>query len=476
MREGASKASRRPICVFPKIMTAIGRWLIDRINAIELTGSVTHLKLWTVPPLPGRHFDFRENPRRPAAGRRLIAETRDVTSPLLQTYARADIEFEKGEGAWLVTRSGERYLDFGAGIAVNALGHCHPHLVEALTEQAGKLWHTSNLVRIPEGERLAQRLVDATFADNVFFTNSGAEALECAIKMARRYHSSKGQPERFHIVTFEGAFHGRTLATIAAGGQKKYLEGFGPKVEGFDQVAFGDWAALEAVVGPQTGAILIEPIQGEGGIRAVEPEALRRLRRFCDERGLLLILDEVQSGVGRTGKLFAHEWAGITPDIMAVAKGIGGGFPMGACLATAEAASGMTYGVHGTTFGGNPLAMAVGNAVLDVVLAPGFLDQVAQTGLLLKQRLAALKDRHPGVIAEVRGEGLMLGLKLTVPNTEFVDAARANRLVVIGAGDNVVRLLPPLTIGEAEVREALERLEATAAAVEAARSAEKGAA
>ncbi|MFO7308800.1 MAG: aspartate aminotransferase family protein [Pseudomonadota bacterium] len=398
-----------------------------------------------------------------------------MTSPLLQTYARADIEFEKGEGAWLVTRSGERYLDFGAGIAVNALGHCHPHLVEALTTQAGKLWHTSNLVRIPEGERLAQRLVDATFADSVFFTNSGAEALECAIKMARRYHFAKGQPERFHIVTFEGAFHGRTLATIAAGGQKKYLEGFGPKVQGFDQVALGDWEALEAVVGPQTGAILVEPIQGEGGIRTVAPEVLRRLRKFCDERGLLLILDEVQSGVGRTGKFFAHEWSGITPDIMAVAKGIGGGFPMGACLATAEAAIGMTVGVHGTTFGGNPLAMAVGNAVLDVVLAPGFLEEVARTGLLLKQRLAALKDRHPGIITEVRGEGLMLGLKLGVPNTEFVDEARANRLIVIGAGDNVVRLLPPLIIGEAEVSEALERLEATVAALEA-RASAKGAA
>jgi len=350
-----------------------------------------------------------------------------------------------------------------------------PHLVEALTTQAGKLWHTSNLVRIPEGERLAQRLVDATFADSVFFTNSGAEALECAIKMARRYHFAKGQPERFHIVTFEGAFHGRTLATIAAGGQKKYLEGFGPKVQGFDQVALGDWEALEAVVGPQTGAILVEPIQGEGGIRTVAPEVLRRLRKFCDERGLLLVLDEVQSGVGRTGKFFAHEWSGITPDIMAVAKGIGGGFPMGACLATAEAASGMTVGVHGTTFGGNPLAMAVGNAVLDVVLAPGFLEEVARTGLLLKQRLAALKDRHPGIITEVRGEGLMLGLKLGVPNTEFVDEARANRLIVIGAGDNVVRLLPPLIIGEAEVSEALERLEATVAALEA-RASAKGAA
>src|SRR5829696_5039816 len=308
-----------------------------------------------------------------------------VSSPLLPIYARADLAFERGEGAWLMTPDGERYLDFGAGIAVNALGHAHPHLVKALTEQASKIWHSSNLFQIPEGERLAQRLVDSTFADFVFFTNSGAEANEAAIKMARRYHYVNGNPERFHIVTFEGAFHGRTLGTIAAGGQAKYLEGFGPKVQGFDQVPPEDLEALKAVIGPHTAALMIEPIQGEGGVRSVSNAFLRELRALCDSQGLLLIFDEIQTGVGRTGKLFAYEWTGVTPDIMAVAKGIGGGFPMGACLATAEAAKGMTVGTHGTTFGGNPLAMAVGNAVLDVVLAPGFLDHVRQVGLALRQ-------------------------------------------------------------------------------------------
>jgi acetylornithine/N-succinyldiaminopimelate aminotransferase len=322
-----------------------------------------------------------------------------VTSPLLGTYARADVAFERGEGAWLVAQDGQRYLDFGGGIAVNALGHAHPHLVEALIEQAKKVWHVSNLYQIPEGERLAQRLVENTFADLVFFSNSGAEANEAAIKMARRYHAAQGQPERFRILTFEGAFHGRTLATIAAGGQKKYLEGFGPKVEGFDQVPFGDHEAMRAAITPETAAIMVEPIQGEGGIRPVPHQCLRGLRDLCDETGMLLIFDEVQTGVGRTGRFFAHEWSGMAPDIMAVAKGIGGGFPMGACLATARAASGITPGSHGTTFGGNPLAMAVGNAVLDVVLAPGFLDHVAQMGLLFQQRLAELKDRHPAAKA-----------------------------------------------------------------------------
>ena len=390
-----------------------------------------------------------------------------VNAPLLPTYARADLSFERGEGPWLETRDGERFLDFGSGVAVNALGHAHPHLVEALTEQARKVWHVSNIFRIPEGERLAQRLVEHTFADLVFFTNSGAEALEASIKTARKYHSANGQPERFRIVTFEGAFHGRTLATIAAGGQKKYLDGFGPKVEGFDQVPFGDRDALLAAIGPETGAILIEPIQGEGGVRPVPPQELRALRQLCDERGLLLILDEVQTGIGRTGKLFAHEWSGVTPDIMAIAKGIGGGFPLGACLATAEAAKGMTVGTHGSTFGGNPLAMAVGNAVLDVVLAPGFLERVERIGLLLKQRLAELKDSHPAVIAEIRGQGLLLGLRTHVPNTDFSAAARDQRLLTITAGENVVRLLPPLIIEEAEVAEALARLDRACAAVEA---------
>ena len=386
-----------------------------------------------------------------------------MTSALLPTYARAPLSFERGEGAWLVASDGERYLDFGAGIAVNALGHAHPHLVAALTEQAGKLWHTSNLFEIPEGERLGRRLVDATFADVAFFANSGAEANEAAIKMARKYHAAGGHPERYRIVTFEGAFHGRTLATIAAGGQAKYIEGFGPKVEGFDQVPPCDVAALEAAIGPETAALMIEPIQGEGGLRVIPHEELRRLRALCDERGLLLIMDEVQTGVGRTGKLFAHEWSGIAPDIMSAAKGIGGGFPLGVCLATREAARGMTAGTHGTTFGGNPLAMAVGNAVLDVVLADGFLEHVRRTGLLLKQKLAALRDRFPDVIEAVRGEGLMLGLQGAVSNTAVVAAARAARLLVIPAGDNVVRLLPPLIITEADVSEAVERLETTAA-------------
>lgn len=389
-------------------------------------------------------------------------------SSLLPTYARADVSFERGEGPWAITANGDRYLDFGAGIAVNALGHAHPHLVQALTAQAAKLWHTSNLYAAPDGERLAKRLCDATFAERVFFTNSGAEANECAIKMARKYHAAKGHPEKFRIITFEGAFHGRTMATIAAGGQQKYIEGFGPKVDGFDQVAFGDHEALKAAITPETAAILIEPLQGEGGIRPVPAQCLRGLRDLCDAHGLLLIFDEIQTGVGRTGTLFAYQGANATPDIMAIAKGIGGGFPMGACLATAEAASGMTLGTHGTTFGGNPLAMAVGNAVLDVILEPAFLDQVRQSALLLAQRLAELKDRHPGVIAEVRGQGLMLGLKLHTLNSDFVAQARAAGLLVIGAGDNVVRLLPPLNITAADIGEAFNRLDRAASATEAA--------
>ncbi len=399
------------------------------------------------------------------------------SSPILPTYNRVELSFERGEGAWLTTTDGERYLDFGAGIAVASLGYSHPHLVAALAEQGAKLWHTSNLYRIPEGERLAQRLVDATFADVVFFTNSGAEANEAAIKMARKYQSACGRPERFRIVTFEGAFHGRTLATIAAGGQKKYLDGFGPVVDGFDQVPFGDRAALDAALGPETAAILVEPIQGEGGIRVAEHGFLRHLREACDARNLLLVFDEVQSGVGRTGRFFAHQGTGIVPDIMAIAKGIGGGFPLGACLATAEAAKGMTVGTHGTTFGGNPLAMSVGNAVLDVVLAPGFLDRVKGAGLLLKQRLAELRDRHPDVIAEIRGEGLMMGLRAVVPNGNLVAALREHHLLAIAAGDNVVRLLPPLVVTDAEIGEAVRRIGAACADLEAVlRPMEKGAA
>jgi acetylornithine/N-succinyldiaminopimelate aminotransferase len=389
-------------------------------------------------------------------------------SVLVPTYARAPVAFERGEGPWAITADGTRYLDFGAGIAVNALGHAHPHLVKTLTEQAGKIWHTSNLYGAPDGERLARRLCEATFAERVFFTNSGAEANECAIKMARKYHAAKGHPERYRIITFEGAFHGRTLATIAAGGQQKYIDGFGPKVDGFDQVPFDDEKALRAAITPETAALMIEPIQGEGGLRSVPARFLKLLRELCDEQGLMLIFDEIQTGVGRTGKFFAHEMYGVAPDIMSIAKGIGGGFPMGACLATEEAASGMTLGTHGTTFGGNPLAMAVGNAVLDVVLAPGFIENVGQIALRLKQSLAELKDKYPDVIAEIRGEGLMLGLKLHTLNTEFVNEARAHGLLVVGAGDNVVRLLPPLIITEADVAEAVSRLDKTAGAIEAA--------
>ena len=389
-----------------------------------------------------------------------------TVSAVLPTYARIELNFERGEGAWLITDKGERYLDFAGGIAVNVLGHSHPHLVEAVQAQAARLWHTSNLYRIPEGERLARRLADLTFADEVFFTNSGAEALECAIKTARKYHYANGQPERYRVITFEGAFHGRTLATIAAGGQKKYLEGFGPVTPGFDQVPFGDLDALKAAITPETAAVLLEPIQGEGGIRAFSPPMLRDIRQICDENGLLLVLDEVQCGVGRTGKLFAHEWAGITPDIMAVAKGIGGGFPMGACLVTHEAGKGMVAGTHGSTYGGNPLAMAAGNAVLDVVAHDAFLDHVRKIALLMKQRLAEIKDRHPTIIAEIRGEGLLLGLKAVVPNTDLAAALRDQHMLSVGAGDNVLRFLPPLNITEAEVSEAISRLDAACTALE----------
>ena len=317
------------------------------------------------------------------------------TSHLLPTYARVDLAFERGEGAWLMATDGERYLDFTSGVAVNALGHAHPAVVAAIGEQAEKLIHVSNLYRIPEAERLAARLCEASFADLVFFANSGAEAMECAIKTARKYQSASGRPERYRIVTFEGAFHGRTLATLAAGGQKKYLEGFGPVVDGFDQVAFADLEATKRAIGPETAAILIEPIMGEGGVRVVPHEFLRALRQLCDQHGLLLIFDEVQTGVGRTGELFAYRRTGVTPDIMALAKALGGGFPLGACLATAEAGKGMTAGTHGSTFGGNPLAMAAGHAVLDVILADGFLDGVRQRALRFKQKLAAVKDRFP---------------------------------------------------------------------------------
>jgi acetylornithine/N-succinyldiaminopimelate aminotransferase len=386
----------------------------------------------------------------------------------LPTYARVDLAFERGEGAWLYTATGERYLDFTSGVAVNVLGHAHPALIEAVTEQARKLWHVSNLYRTPGAERLAARLCAASFAETVFFCNSGTEAMEASIKMARKYQAVSGKPERFRIVTFEGAFHGRTLASLAAGGQKKYLEGFGPPVEGFDQVPFADLEATKKAVGPQTGAILIEPVMGEGGVRVVPHTFLRALRKLCDDHGLLLIFDEVQTGVGRTGDLFAYQHSGVTPDIMALAKALGGGFPVGACLATAEAAKGMTAGTHGSTFGGNPLAMAVANAVIDVVLADGFLERVKNNALLLKQKLAELKDRHAAVIAEVRGEGLLIGLRMVPPASEMVDALRAENMLAPAAGDNVVRLLPPLIIGEVEIAEAVARIDRACARLAAA--------
>ena len=382
-----------------------------------------------------------------------------MTSHLLPTYARINLAFERGEGAWLIATNGDRYLDFASGVAVNALGHAHPRLVAALAEQAQKVWHVSNLYQIPEAERVAQRLCDASFADVVFFCNSGAEAMECAIKMVRKYQSANGAPERYRVITFEGAFHGRTLATLAAGGQKKYLDGFGPVVEGFDQVPFSDLEATKRAVTAETAAILIEPIMGEGGVRVVAPTFLRALRELCDQNGLLLVFDEVQTGMGRTGELFAYQRAGVAPDIMALAKALGGGFPVGACLATREAAKGMTTGTHGSTFGGNPLAMSVANAVLDVMLEPGFLDRVRQTGLLFKQRLAQIKDSYPSLIAEVRGEGLLVGLRATVPVAELVTALRDEKMITVPSGDNVVRLLPPLIVSEQEIGEAIARLD-----------------
>jgi acetylornithine/N-succinyldiaminopimelate aminotransferase len=381
-----------------------------------------------------------------------------VTSHLLPTYARVNLAFERGEGVWLIATDGERYLDFTSGVAVNALGHAHPHMIAAVTAQAQKVWHVSNLYQVPEAERVAQRLCDASFADVVFFCNSGAEAMECTIKMARKYHSANGAPERYRIVTFEGAFHGRTLATLAAGGQKKYLEGFGPVMEGFDHVPFDDLEATKAAVTRETGAILIEPIMGEGGVRVVAPSFLRALRELCDQRGLLLLLDEVQSGMGRSGELFAHQRAGVEPDIMGLAKALGGGFPVGACLAKREAAKGMTVGTHGSTFGGNPLAVSAANAVLDVMLEPGFLERVRRTGLFFKQRLAEIKDRYPSIISEVRGEGLLVGVRAVVPAGELVDALRAEKMIAVAAGDNVVRLLPPLIISESEIADGVDRL------------------
>lgn len=382
-----------------------------------------------------------------------------MSEALMSTYARQDLAFERGEGSYLYTADGRRYLDFGSGIAVTALGHAHPHLVKAIQDQAAKLWHTSNLFRIPEQERLAQRLVEHSFADKAFFCNSGAEANEGAVKCARKYFAVSGKPEKFRIITFEGAFHGRTLAMLAATNNAKYLDGFGPKVEGFDQVEFSLKAAKDAIT-PETAAIMIEPIQGESGIRSVPTEMLRGLRQLCDEHDLLLILDEVQTGMGRTGKLFAYEWSGIAPDIMSLAKGLGGGFPVGAVLATAEAAKGMTPGTHGTTFGGNIMAMTAGNAVLDVMLEPGFFDGVQKRSSYFMQQLAMLKDRYPEVIEDVRGRGFLMAVKTKIPNTDFQAALRDEHMLGVLAGDNTLRLIPPLTVPEKDIAEGIRRLEA----------------
>lgn len=384
---------------------------------------------------------------------------------ILPTYNRAPLSFVRGEGAWLIEEDGTRYLDLGAGIAVNALGHANPDLVAALTEQAGKLWHTSNLYRIPKQEELADRLVAATFADTVFFTNSGTEACELAVKMVRKYWYDRGHPEKVEIVTFEGSFHGRSSAAIAAAGSEKMTKGFGPLLPGFVHVAWGDHDGLKAAITDRTAAVLIEPVQGEGGIRPLPDQCLRGLRALCDETGILLVLDEVQCGVGRTGRLFAHEWARVTPDIMMVAKGIGGGFPLGAVLATEAAASGMTVGTHGSTYGGNPLGCAVGCKVMEIVAAPAFLDAVNMRAGALRQKLEGLVASHPEVFEGVRGTGLMLGLRCRVPNTEVVKAGYTNHVLTVAAADNVVRILPPLNITEDEIAEAVSRLDRAAAAL-----------
>ncbi len=390
-----------------------------------------------------------------------------MISPVMPTYARIDVSFERGEGPYLYDTAGRRYLDFAAGIAVDALGHCHPHLVEKLQEQAGKLWHTSNLYRIPGQEKLAERLIAHTFADAAFFTNSGAEAMECGLKAIRRYHDLNGAPEKFRVLCIENAFHGRTLATIAAGGQPKLLAGFGPVVDGFDHVAFGNLNEMRAAITGETAAILVEPVQGEGGIRPMPEGYLKGLRQIADEFGLLLMYDEVQCGMGRTGKLFAHEWPDVAPDIMAVAKGLGGGFPVGACLAVEKVASVMTAGTHGSTFGGNPLAMAAANAVMDVVLAEGFLEGVDTIAGYLRKRLQEIVSRYPDIFEEVRGLGLMTGLKCV---EEGANARINGKLMELGmltvlAGDNVLRLVPPLIIMEEQVDEAIDLIDRAAAAL-----------
>ena len=387
---------------------------------------------------------------------------------VLPTYNRAPLSFVKGEGSWLIEADGRRFLDLGSGIAVNALGHANPVLVKALTEQAQNLWHVSNLYQIPQQQALADKLVEATFADTVFFTNSGTEACELAVKMARKYWYDKGQPDKTDIIAFSGSFHGRSSAGIAAAGTEKMTKGFGPLLPGFKHLEWRDFDGLTAAIDDNTAAVLLEPVQGEGGIRPLPDDELKAIRALCDEKGCLLILDEVQCGVGRTGRLFAHEWAGITPDIMMIAKGIGGGFPLGAVVATEEAASGMTAGTHGSTYGGNPLGCAVGCAVMDEVNRPEFLDAVNRKAGLMRQKLEGLVSAHPEVFEEVRGSGLMLGLKCKAPNADVVAAGYDNLVITVPAADNVIRLLPPLTLSEEEIAEALTRLDAAATQVETA--------
>ncbi|WP_262693248.1 aspartate aminotransferase family protein [Kordiimonas aquimaris] len=385
-----------------------------------------------------------------------------MITPLMPTYARNPIAFERGEGMYLYDTNGKQYLDFYSGIGVMCMGHSHPTLVKALQDQGAKLWHTANGFTIPEGERLAERLIANCSADTVFFGNSGAEAIECAIKMVRKYHHDKGNAGKYRIITMASAFHGRTLAGIAAAGQEKLTKGFEPLPEGFDVVPFNDIDAVKAAIGPETGGIMVEPVQGEGGIRPIPVETMQALRTICDEHGLLLAVDEIQCGMGRTGKLFAYEWSGIEPDIITAAKGIGGGFPLGACLATEEAASGMIVGTHGSTYGGNPLAMAVGNAVLDEMLKPGFLEHVEEMGSMLHGRLAALQQRHSDLITEVRGQGLMAGIRVpSIPTRDIVLDLIDRGMCPAVAGDMVVRMLPPLILNEDHIDEAMNKLDAT---------------
>ncbi len=397
----------------------------------------------------------------------LKAATPSADTHIMGVYQRAPLAFERGQGVRLWGDDGRQYLDCVAGIAVNGLGHCHPRLVQTLKDQAETLWHVSNIYRIPDQERLADRLCAATFAEEVFFTNSGTEAIELALKIARRHQAAKGHPERIDVITFEGAFHGRTYAAVTAGGNEHYLEGFGPRLPGYINLPFGDMDALKAAVGPTTAAILVEPVQGEGGARAFTDAQLRLMRELCDEQGALLMYDEIQCGMGRTGKLFAYEWSGVVPDVMAVAKALGGGFPVGACLASHYAAGAMNVGSHGSTYGGNPLAMAVALAAFDEIDQPRMMEHVTAVAGYFNQQLAGLMDRFPDIIEEIRGKGLLIGLKLTPNNRDFMVLARDNQLLIAGGGENCVRLLPPLVITQDEAREAVEKLERTCEAARA---------